>query len=113
MFEFISGSLLQYDRMEKNFQNFHLQFLFRYLKFIGLEPLGIDTLFEGDRNGRLYPLIDREVTGRLLNDQYGSDATLSRDQRRILLELLTNFILNNLEIDEPLKSLKVLKEIFE
>jgi DNA repair protein RecO (recombination protein O) len=113
LFEFVSSSFTKYDQLKKNFQNFHIQFLFRYLKFIGLEPSAIEHLFETDKGERPYAFIDSELIDHLLRDPYGADSSITHTQRRDLVEMLVSFITRNLHIDNNLKSLQVLKEVFE
>ena len=113
LFEFLSRSFSAYDGMKKNYQNFHIRFLFRYLKYIGLELTDPETLFETKQGARLYSFLDDGVLGHLLRDPYGSPSSLTHLQRRDLAEILVSFIARNLHIDNNFKSLQVLKEVFE
>ena len=113
LFGFLSQSFSEYDGMKKNFQNFHIRFLFRYLRFIGLELSDIDDLLESGQGTGLSPFIDGKTLDRLLREPYGAPSSITHIQRRDLAELLVAFIAGNLHIDNNFKSLKVLKEVFE
>ena len=113
LFEFLSRSFSQYDDLKKNYQNFHLQFLFRYLKYIGLELTGIDNLFESEQDARLFSFIDSTVVEHLLRNPYGSPSSITHSQRRDFVPILVSFIARNMHIDNNFKSLQVLKEVFE
>ncbi len=113
LFDFISNSILQYDRLKENYRNFHIQFLFRYLKYIGLEPSLIENLFEGADNALLYHYLDHTMVRHFINDPYGSVIGITHSQRREIVDLLADFICRNMGIDEKIKSLKILKEVFD
>ncbi len=113
LFEFISESMMQYDRLKENYQNFHIQFLFRYLRYIGLELSLIENLFEGTDGAGHYLYLDHPMVKSLIQNAYGAHLEITHSQRREIVELLTAFISRNMGLDEKFKSLKILKEIFE
>lgn len=113
LFDFISDSFSQYDRLKEHYRNFHIRFLFKYLRFMGLEPTRLDHLLEGAREPGLFAFLDENMISELTAYPYGSPATLTHSQRRDLMELLTDFIARNLGIDNNFRSLKILKDVFE
>jgi DNA repair protein RecO (recombination protein O) len=114
LFGFIASSFTEYDLLEKNYQNFHLQFLLRYLKYIGLDPVTFNSLCIENRQRSQYPLIEEDSLASLVSEPYGYEKScLEKVQRLDLLELITGFLAHNLGIDDNFKSLKVLKEVFE
>ena len=42
-FMFIRNSLIEFDNMKKNYENFHLQFLIKFSKFLGFEVSNISN----------------------------------------------------------------------
>ena len=44
LYNFMEESLLFYDGRKENYMNFHLQFLFKYARYQGIEPLKISDL---------------------------------------------------------------------
>jgi DNA repair protein RecO (recombination protein O) len=114
LFEFIADSFSDYDLLPDHYQNFHLQFLLRYLRYIGFNPVTFNILCVENHQRRQYPVIEEDSLVSLVNEPYGSEQSqLGKVQRLDLLELITGFLSHNLGIDESFKSLKVLKDVFE
>jgi DNA repair protein RecO (recombination protein O) len=114
LFSFITSSFSEYDGLKDHYQNFHIQFLLRYLKYIGLDPVTFNSLCVENSQRSQYPVIEEDSLVSLVNEPYGSEKSyLVKVQRLDLLELITGFLAHNLGIDNNFKSLKVLKEVFE
>jgi DNA repair protein RecO (recombination protein O) len=114
LFNFISRSLSGYDDLKDHYQNFHVQFLLKYLKFMGLELTAAESLFEGNKRNSGNQFFNQEILRSLVNEPYGSGkSNMDKSQRLGLLELITGFISHHMGIEETFKSLKILKEVFE
>ena len=83
LYAFISNSLITLDDTTHNFENFHLIFLVKLSRFLGL-----------------------------LNAAYTTHLPMSVAQRRDLLDVLLNFYKDHLDTLGEFKSVPVLKEIF-
>ena len=115
LYEFIEESLLFYDIMEGNYMNFHLQFLFKYARYQGIESLKItDMIHEIESNNYLVslPKSDFRKIDQLIEAPYNSNNTLSNQLRRKLLTMIVLFYQIHFEHLKELKSFKVLMEIF-
>ncbi len=115
LYDFIEESLLFYDNMERNFMNFHLQFLFKYARYQGIEPVKIsDMVHEIESNNYLVslPKSDFRKIDQLIEAPYNSNNTLSNQLRRKLLTMIVLFYQIHFEHLKELKSFKVLMEIF-
>ena len=114
LFQFIISSFIEYDGLEHHYQNFHIQFLLRFLKYIGLEPVTLVNLRAGNLRSRQSAFNDSSVLNNLINEPYGSERIITGKSERLdLLELITGFIVHHLGIDDNFKSLKVLTEVFD
>ena len=115
LYYFIEKSLLFYDDRTENFMNFHLQFLFKYARYQGIEPLKIsDMVHEIESNNYLIslPRSDFGKIDQLIEAPYDSNITLSNELRRKILSMIILFYQIHFEHLKELKSYKVLMEIF-
>ena len=128
MFEFIKNSLLYFDLMENGSANFHLYFLFRLTEYLGFLPdtssKGFENWFDLRRGVVVsfepsHPLFaNKEVTEYLialssLKIQEISDFKISRNLREYLLSKLIEYYQLHFENMGDIKSLGILKEVFE
>lgn len=132
LYDYIVYALQWFDEAEKDYANFHLVFLLRLTRFLGIEPnLGSDTADDGTPRP-YFDLQEGTYTGTMPTHDYyirGADAaalpTLWRmnfgtmhvfrlsgaERSRILSALITYYRLHLPGIPE-LKSLDVLRSVF-
>ncbi len=114
LYQFIISSFSVYDEMQRHYQNFHIQFLLRYLKYIGLEPVTLENLRAGNLKSAQSPFNDKAALSDLINAPYGSEKiTIGKSERLDILGLITGFIVHHLGLDDNFNSLKVLTEVFD
>jgi DNA repair protein RecO (recombination protein O) len=114
LFEFMMRSFREYDGLNRTYQNFHIQFLMRYLKYIGLEPVTAADLREGNETSSAGTLFEGGMIGLLMREPYGSEQIgIGKNERLEMLVMITDFISRNLDIDETFRSLAILKEVFD
>lgn len=126
LFEFISESIMLFDSIKENFQNFHLVFLKEMSKYMGIQP---ENNFSFDKS-----IFDLEA-GRFMfgipNHKHYADSELSllikklietdlknitsfkisNSERRNLLNIVIQYYKLHLGAPGNLKTLKVLKQI--
>lgn len=114
LYKFIEHSLINLDTVEKGIENFHLFFLINLSKHLGFGPqLSGEVL-----DGRHIPIEDEAilqqviVSGSYLHRQE-KVTTVTNAQRRELLEILVMFYRTHIEHFGEVKSLAVLREVFE
>jgi DNA repair protein RecO (recombination protein O) len=115
LYRFLEDSLLYFDRVENDFMNFHLQFLFKYARFHGIEPIRIsDMVHEIESNNFLVsiPRRDFEKIDHLIESPYDSKIIISNDLRRRILTMIILFYQIHFDHLKDLKSFKVLMEVF-
>ena len=128
LFDFIKSILLYYDLMEKGWQNFHLYFLFRLTEYFGFMPdtkkAGFESWFDL-KKGSVVPFepshpfsANKEVTEYLITlsllkiHELGS-FKISRSMRESLLQILVDYYQLHFENLGEIRSLNVLKEVFQ
>ena len=128
MFEFIQNALLYFDLMEKGTANFHLWFLLRLTEYLGFLPDTSKVGFEGWfdlQKGAVVPFepshplfINKEATSRFielstLKINELSEFKITRNIRDVLLFQLVEYYQLHFNNLGEIKSLKVLKELFD
>ncbi|PWJ59952.1 DNA repair protein RecO (recombination protein O) [Dyadobacter jejuensis] len=114
LFDFLVQSILHFDEMEGEFENFHIQFLIYYASYLGF---GVESMSEMERELRQHhspfgvdPQQDQVVDAILQNIGYGK-VRLDRRSRANLLEKLIFFYKIHNEGMGDLRSLDVLREV--
>lgn len=116
LFEFLQGSIRIFDKMQENFMNFHLQFLLKLTKYLGFglakaENLFIETFQTVDPG--FFKKSDIRIAGELLSNSYTKCVSLGNEDRRRLLESIINYFTIHLQLEREIKSLSVLKSVFQ
>ncbi len=113
LFDYIFSTLLAYDRLEKNYLNFHIHFLIHLTKYLGYFPKyelvnnkSIGPLFNDSELGDKFTLL-------LQNPDYFQlkDLQLNNNNRNEILSALLSFYTEIIENFQEIKSLPVLKSI--
>jgi len=116
LFEFFEDSFRYYDQAEINYMNFHMQFLFKYARYQGIEPIRISNMVhEIESNNFLVSIPRRDFSkiDQLIESAYDSNIVLSNELRRKLLSMIILFYQIHFDHLKELKSFKVLMEIFD
>lgn len=127
LFEFLSESIKFFDSIKENFQNFHLIFLLKMSKFLGIQPennfvpeksifdLNAGRFITGIPNHKQYVNHDLSLLlNKLLVSGYEDmqAANLSNTQRRSLLGIIIDYYTLHLGKPGVMKTLKVLSQVF-
>ena len=116
LFNFLEDSLLFYDGKDSNYTNFHLQFLFKYARYQGIEPLkASDMIHEIESNHFQVsiPRKDYQIVDQLIDSNFEAYIPLPNKLRRKILSMLILFYQVHFDHLKELKSIKVLMEVFE
>ncbi|MCE6990642.1 DNA repair protein RecO [Dyadobacter sp. CY323] len=114
LFRFIETSILYLDDAERDFENFHIQFLAQLAHYLGF---GVENAedFENELKNSNYPqlpdVIEHQATEQLLRHNYGIRIALDRARRTRILEKLIFFYKIHMDSLGEIKSLEVLKEV--
>lgn len=112
LYQFIEASLIHLDELEQGIENFHLFFLINLSRYLGFGPQMSGEIL----GGRLIPIEDEKILQQLILNQPREQSkviTPTNEQRRELLEILVRFYQVHVEQFGEVKSLAVLREVFE
>lgn len=107
VFEFISTSLIQFDLMKANYENFHLIFMTRLAKYLGFGVMNRNEVIGGR-------VADEEIESliqKIIDSDYLDVIPMSQQHRRKLLDLLVKFYEDHIESLGEFKSIAVLQEV--
>ncbi|HQQ93442.1 MAG TPA: DNA repair protein RecO [Bacteroidia bacterium] len=125
LYDFLETCFDFLDHSEKGFSNLHLHFIMELSHHLGFEPQNNrheNAPFFDFREGQfgaaelVWPLGLARMESELLSDLFKQGllkATLSRQQRQFFLECMMNYFAFHVPGFVTVKSLEVLKELFE
>ena len=112
LYQFIEDSLIHLDTMTRGIENFHLFFLINLSRYLGFGPQMSGEIL----GGRMIPIEDERILQQLIlnqPDEPSHPIMPTNTQRRELLEILVRFYQVHIEHFGEVKSLPVLREVFE
>jgi DNA repair protein RecO (recombination protein O) len=128
MFDFIFSSLQILDLKVKSIVDFHLVFLMQLTKFLGFYPLNNfsshDAVFDllhgrfvpnAPAHGHYIHIEESVIFSSLINKNYDNlnSLKLNRECRQYILEKMVEYYMLHIEGMGVVKSLQVLKEVFD
>ncbi len=126
LYEYIENSIIYIDNTDENTPNFHLFFLLHFTKFLGFFPnnnYSEENIYLNIEEGNFTSLKGSSTTGpntakaihRLMNTRLDNlnDIKFDREARNILLDTIIHFYNIHLDRNIKIKSLNVIREIFE
>ncbi len=128
MFDFIKSALLYFDLMENGASNFHLFFIFRLTEYLGFLPnttkISFEAWFDLKKGAVVHSqpshphFANKEVTEYLislstLKINELAEFKISRTMRDSLLTVLIDYYQLHFENLGKIKSISVLKEVFQ
>jgi|TARA_B110000263_G_scaffold243654_1_gene250683 DNA repair protein RecO (recombination protein O) len=105
-FNFLYNSFIMFDELKKDFNNFHIQFLLKLTKFFGFEVSDINQILNPNSKDL------NEFFLKCISMNFNSKINSNYSQRNDVLNALIIYFSHNLGISIKVKSLKVLKEVF-
>ena len=106
-FNFIQDSLIVFDNIEYNYSNFHIQFFLKLTKYYGIDIDNPNQLCTTGLSSKLFSYIDKCIISNYEVKIYSNNIL-----RNKVLNLITEYYSNHMDINIKLKSTTVLKEIF-
>ncbi|OEK06813.1 DNA repair protein RecO [Roseivirga misakiensis] len=116
LFEFLFNSLQIFDRLRDNVANFHLQILLKATHHLGFGPANADDfVLQLSESGfhLSISLEEKKSLDLLMESNYGENIPLSLSFRREVLDHIIKYYKVNSGNLREIKSLSVLKVIFE
>ncbi|MEQ9443853.1 MAG: DNA repair protein RecO [Cyclobacteriaceae bacterium] len=115
-FEFLRYSLQMFDHLEEHYENFHLQLMLKFSRYLGFAPASADDVFDEVYEFVGKPTIseqEQQVLNLLLQNPYTSPVKTTNATRRFLLDDLIKYYQMHVGGFGELKSLVVLREVLE
>jgi DNA repair protein RecO (recombination protein O) len=112
-FSFLFESIKEFDRLENNFENFHLQLLIKTAHYLGFGIRSANNLLleHNILHSEIKAISEQALTIGLL--PYIHEMKLDNRSRREMLDLLIIYYKSHIEAFGDLKSSYVLKEVFK
>lgn len=107
-FMFIRKSLIEFDNMKKNYENFHLQFLIKFSKFLGFEVSDISNF----SNTHLQKKEVIVFLNQIIISDYSYHIKTTSLTRNKTLEIIIDYFREKTEMKINLNSISVLNKIF-
>ncbi|HYF70529.1 MAG TPA: DNA repair protein RecO [Ohtaekwangia sp.] len=105
--EFLITSFITLDTMTSNIENFHLVFLLKLSRFLGIGVENVNEVL----GGRIADVQVEQALLQLIKSEYNQQVSLTNDQRREILGLLVQFYNDHTVMLGEMKSIQVLREI--
>ena len=109
VFDFLVDSLVTLDSLPGRSENFHLLFLVQLSRFLGFGISNTGDLLAGVNVGDDVDSLLQEI----LRAGYDTPLNITNMQRQVLLDLLLRFYALHIEQLGEIKSVQVLREIFQ
>ena len=106
-FDFIKDSLIVFDSLEKNYSNFHIQFLIKLSKYFGIDIGNSKHLTGENVKDDINLFVDA-----CINNSYEVKIKSNNILRNNVINLIIEHYSRNLDININLNSTNILKEIF-
>lgn len=105
LFDFISSSIVLFDNQESHYQNFHLMFLLKLSKYLGVGVELSDPAFHS------LDMQEVEAIKGFIAKPYDHWIPLSNESRRKILDLIIRFYKSHIDSLKEINSIKILKEV--
>ena len=111
LFNFINESIITFDFLSADFENFHLQFLMQLSRFLGIIPSSGDSLLRELGHSKVFSPEFTDKINFLLRSNYDQSLKMAKSMRYELLKTILDYYRYHFENLPELKSLPVLREI--
>lgn len=114
LYEFLERSMIELDTLNRGIENFHLFFLINLSRYLGFGPQMSGEIL----GGRVIPIEEESVLQQIIlsgihHQNLIQPISVTNAQRRELLEILIRFYQVHIDHFGEMKSLAVLREVFE
>jgi len=111
LFQFLVESIVTFDSLEQQFENFHLQLLLKMPSYLGFAILSAPAMLEQLQLEDLETPTILEFLEKLLHASFTEYIPAKGSERSRILELLILFYQKHLESFGEIRSLQILREI--
>ncbi len=113
LFTFLTESVIFLDNVEIEYENFHVQFLLKLIPFLGFGIESAEEFFELEKPQFEINKMTTDYVNALMKLEYSDYLPMNGKMRRMFLYWILGFYRSQLEGFGYIRSLTVLREIFE
>lgn len=111
LFGFVHESIVLFDKIKDDYENFHLQFMLLLSRFLGIRPESANAMMEEVGHKRKFDRIFADQLDFMLNSKYGEIQKIAKATRNEILVLILDYYRFHYDSIRELKSVQVLKEV--
>ena len=111
LFEFIHESIVTFDLLNENYENFHLQFMMLLSRYLGIKPESARSMLTEVGHAKIY---DNQFNGQVdffIRSNYEQHQKLGKNVRNEILMLIIDYYRFHYDSIRDFKSIQVLKEV--
>lgn len=110
LFNFLCNALRQYDLLDRNYANFHLQFLLKLLNFFGFGLENASVLTENSPRPTKTTTL-HTIINELINNDFDNTLHIKNTERQEILSIIISFYKYHFDGFGDLKSWDILKDL--
>ena len=107
-FNFVRNSLIEFDKIEDNYENFHIIFLIKFSKYLGFEISNISDF----SNIKFENELVISFLSEIIISEYSSNIKSTSSVRNKALEIIIVYFREKTELNINFNSNRILKNIF-
>lgn len=111
LFDFIRESILIFDGMSENYENFHLQFMMLLARYLGIKPESARSMLKDVGHPKIYDIVFTEKVEFFIQSSYHHHQKLGKSTRNEILLLIIDYYRFHYDSIREFKSIQVLKEV--
>jgi len=110
-FEFILDSIIAFDDLPGDFENFHLQFLLQLSRYMGIIPGSGKSMLEEVGHSKVFDDAFSEKVDFLLRSDYDQPLKIAKSTRHEILKAILAYYRFHFDNIKEIKSVQVLREV--
>jgi DNA repair protein RecO (recombination protein O) len=111
LFGFIHDSIIIFDGLRENYENFHLQFMMLLSRHLGIEPQSARSMLKDVGHQKIYDKQFTEKVDFFILSNYDQHQKLGKTSRNEILLLIIDYYRFHYDNIRQFKSIQVLKEV--
>jgi len=111
LFQFIHESIVSFDLMDENYENFHLQFMMLLSRYLGIKPESAQSMLTELGHTKIYDTQFNDQVDFFIHSKYGQHQKFGKNVRNEILMLIIDYFRFHYDSIRDFKSIQVLKEV--
>lgn len=111
LFDFLLESIITFDGMTEGYENFHIQFMLKLSKYLGIQPESAVGMLKEVGHSKVFDTKFAETVDFFMRSGYADHQNLGKGTRNEILLLVINYFRFHYDSIREFKSIQVLKEV--